>query len=306
MLLLVASAPLAGDPAAFPLLLVATAFVGLGFGLTVPTLNTFAAAFHLDRVDRAVLVLNALLGLGTALAPVFVAVFVGLGIWWGLPVLSVVLLGALLAVSARLPLRIATSQRLDVHPFPARALLAVRRCGGPVRHLRDDERQLGPAGHDHAPRRLRDGRLDRTERVLGHGDGRPTGGRGPAAPVPLGPGLPAPAVRARLRTRAGRRAVGRQPGRRRARVRARRDRLLGAAAADHQLRAGAADHHVDGRGGCDHRGVPGRLRDRGVRHGTAAGRRHLLVHALRRHGGDRARTRCLRVRHHHATRPTTS
>ena len=31
---------------------------------------------------------------GTALAPVFVAVFVGLGFWWGLPVLSAVLLGA--------------------------------------------------------------------------------------------------------------------------------------------------------------------------------------------------------------------
>jgi fucose permease len=110
MILLVVSAPLAGDPAAFPLLLVATAFVGLGFGLTVPALNTFAAAFHPDRVDRAVLVLNALLGLGTALAPVFVAVFVGLGIWWGLPLLSVLLLVFLLVVSARLPLRIATTQ----------------------------------------------------------------------------------------------------------------------------------------------------------------------------------------------------
>lgn len=110
MILLVVSAPLAGDPAAFPLLLVATAFVGLGFGLTVPALNTFAAAFHPDRVDRSVLVLNALLGLGTALAPVFVAVFVGLGIWWGLPLLSVLLLVFLLVVSARLPLRIATTQ----------------------------------------------------------------------------------------------------------------------------------------------------------------------------------------------------
>ena len=40
-----------------------------------------------------VLTLNALLGLGTALAPVFVAVFVGLGFWWGLPILSTVLLG---------------------------------------------------------------------------------------------------------------------------------------------------------------------------------------------------------------------
>jgi sugar phosphate isomerase/epimerase len=31
------------------------------------------------------------LGLGTALAPVFVAIFVGLGIWWGLPLLVSVL-----------------------------------------------------------------------------------------------------------------------------------------------------------------------------------------------------------------------
>ena len=49
------------------------------------------------------LILNALLRLGTALAPVFVAIFVGLGFWWGLPVLSAALLTGLLVVSARLP-----------------------------------------------------------------------------------------------------------------------------------------------------------------------------------------------------------
>jgi hypothetical protein len=43
--------------------------------------------------------------LGTALAPAFVAIFVGLGLWWGLPVLSAVLLTGLLMVSVRLPLR---------------------------------------------------------------------------------------------------------------------------------------------------------------------------------------------------------
>ena len=53
--------------------------------LTVPALNTLTAAFHPQAVGKSVLVLNALLGLGTALAPVFVAVFVGLGFWWGLP-----------------------------------------------------------------------------------------------------------------------------------------------------------------------------------------------------------------------------
>jgi MFS family permease len=104
--LLIASTGVKTDQAAaYPLLLVATAFLGAGFGLTVPVLNTYSSVFHPDSVDRAVLVLNALLGLGTALAPVFVAIFVGLGFWWGLPVLSATLLVALLLFSARLPLR---------------------------------------------------------------------------------------------------------------------------------------------------------------------------------------------------------
>ena len=89
---------------AYGLLLVATAALGAGFGLAVPALNTFTAAFHPDGVDKAVLTLNALLGLGTALAPIFVALFVGLGAWWGLPILSGVLLVGLLGSSLRLPL----------------------------------------------------------------------------------------------------------------------------------------------------------------------------------------------------------
>jgi MFS family permease len=78
--LLVASTPFTDDKAvAYALLLWATAFLGAGFGLTVPTLNTFTAVFHPAAIDRSVLVLNALLGLGTVLAPLFVAIFVGLG-----------------------------------------------------------------------------------------------------------------------------------------------------------------------------------------------------------------------------------
>jgi fucose permease len=89
---------------AYVVLLVATGCLGVGFGFTVPTLNTFAAAFFPDKVDKAVLALNALLGSGTALAPILVAVFVGLGIWWGLPVLVGALILGLLLFSARLPL----------------------------------------------------------------------------------------------------------------------------------------------------------------------------------------------------------
>jgi MFS family permease len=110
MALLIVSSFLTEDTTlAYGLLLLATASLGAGFGLTVPTLNTFAAAFHPAAVDRSILVLNALLGLGTVLAPVFVALFVGLGFWWGLPLTSAILLGALVAVSLGLPLRVETA-----------------------------------------------------------------------------------------------------------------------------------------------------------------------------------------------------
>ncbi len=105
MALLVVSQLVADSHApAYGILLVATASLGVGFGLTVPAVNTLAAFFFPRKVDSAVLVLNALLGLGTALAPVFAAIFVGLGIWWGLPVLVAALIAALLAFSAGLPL----------------------------------------------------------------------------------------------------------------------------------------------------------------------------------------------------------
>ncbi len=103
---------------AYPILLVATALVGAGFGLTVPTINALVATLQAKTVDRATLVLNALLGLGTALAPVFVAVFVGLGFWWGLPLLSVAILAILLIVS--FPLSLAAERNAATKtPLPA-------------------------------------------------------------------------------------------------------------------------------------------------------------------------------------------
>jgi MFS family permease len=109
MALLITSSFLTDEKSlAYGLLLAATACLGVGFGLGVPALNTLAAAFHPGAVDRAILALNALLGLGTVLAPVFVAIFLGLGAWWGMPVTSAALLTALLLVSVRLPLRTGT------------------------------------------------------------------------------------------------------------------------------------------------------------------------------------------------------
>lgn len=80
--------------------------MGIGFGFVVPVLNTLVATMFPHSIDKAVLALNALLGLGTALAPVFVALFVGLGIWWGLPVLVALLILILLIVSTSQPLQV--------------------------------------------------------------------------------------------------------------------------------------------------------------------------------------------------------
>ena len=105
MALLVSSRFVLGShSAAFAFLLGATGLMGIGFGLTIPVVNSLAASLFPRRVDVAVLALNALLGLGTALAPVFVALFVGLGIWWGLPLTVAGLLVPLIVWTLSLPL----------------------------------------------------------------------------------------------------------------------------------------------------------------------------------------------------------
>jgi fucose permease len=96
---------------AYAVLLAATASLGVGFGFTVPALNTFAAAFFPHNVEKAVLALNALLGLGTMLAPAFVLLFVGMGMWWGMPFSVAVAILLLLMFSTGLPLR--TTQQPD-------------------------------------------------------------------------------------------------------------------------------------------------------------------------------------------------
>jgi fucose permease len=100
VLLLVSNLLTPGASGTFAVLLLATAALGTGFGLTVPTLNVVVAAIDPARANRAVLTLNALLGLGTVLAPVFVAVFVGLGYWWGLPLVAAALFTMLLVAGA--------------------------------------------------------------------------------------------------------------------------------------------------------------------------------------------------------------
>ena len=95
---------------AYAVLLVATGSLGFGFGTVVMATNTYVQEFSPGRENRAVLILNALLGAGTALAPLLVAIFLRLGAWWLLPTMVAVGFVGLLFVSAKEPLEAATEE----------------------------------------------------------------------------------------------------------------------------------------------------------------------------------------------------
>jgi MFS transporter, FHS family, glucose/mannose:H+ symporter len=104
MSLLAGSVPLKADAIAYPMLLVATATLGLGFGLTLGSISTYAGAFMPDRRDVALTALNVLLGLGTALSPFLISLFTKLGQWWYLPLLAAAGLVVLMVLAVAQPM----------------------------------------------------------------------------------------------------------------------------------------------------------------------------------------------------------
>lgn len=103
-LLALSAAFIKDDHTAYALLLFATSFLGLGFGLIVPTINSMSALLYPFNIDSTLLTLNALLGIGTALAPISINLFVALSFWWGLPACLTGFFSALLVFS--LPLKL--------------------------------------------------------------------------------------------------------------------------------------------------------------------------------------------------------
>jgi len=104
--LLAGSNPVQGDSVAYPMLLAATASLGLGFGLTLGSISTYAGAFMPSRRDVALTALNVLLGLGTALSPFLIALFTSVAQWWYLPLLAATGLLVLLGVTVAQPMEL--------------------------------------------------------------------------------------------------------------------------------------------------------------------------------------------------------
>jgi fucose permease len=96
---------------AYGTLLAATGLLGVGFGGTLTAINAYAAGFFPERREAAVTALHTLLGTGTALAPLIVALLSAGGQWWLLPVgiAAAMLILALLALYQPLKLASETS-----------------------------------------------------------------------------------------------------------------------------------------------------------------------------------------------------
>jgi predicted MFS family arabinose efflux permease len=117
--LLAGSNSLQGDSVAYPMLLVATGALGLGFGLTLGSISTYAGAFMPGRRDVALTALNVLLGLGTALSPLLIALFTDVGQWWYLPLLAAAGLVVLIVVTLIQPMALPPAEDAASRGRPA-------------------------------------------------------------------------------------------------------------------------------------------------------------------------------------------
>jgi fucose permease len=93
------------DNLAYICFLLGTTAVGAGFGLTLPMINVYAERFFPDNSASALTGLHTLLGTGTAMAPLLVAVLVKQIGWWVLPLAALGASGIILTGSIFLPLK---------------------------------------------------------------------------------------------------------------------------------------------------------------------------------------------------------
>lgn len=92
--------------AAYIVILVSTAFLGAGFGLSITALNPLAYQLFEGKESSAVTALHFFLGAGTATSPLLISAFVGFSFWWGAPFLASGVLFLLFLFTAALPLQL--------------------------------------------------------------------------------------------------------------------------------------------------------------------------------------------------------
>lgn len=139
--LLLAGSMLLPPAAAFASVLLGTACLGLGFGVSGAPLNGLPPLFFPQRRDTALVALHTLLGLGLAIGPLVASPFIMAGRWAGFPLLLAVLCGLLAATAfvQRFPRDVderrapASGPLAMADPMPLPAMAPQALCDHPVR-----------------------------------------------------------------------------------------------------------------------------------------------------------------------------
>lgn len=92
------------DGAALPMLLIATACLGLGFGLFGAPMNAYPPTYFPNQASTAVVVMHTLLGIGLMIGPLFEGALAAAGNWVTFPLALVAISVALALAAAMLPL----------------------------------------------------------------------------------------------------------------------------------------------------------------------------------------------------------
>lgn len=98
---------------AYIIILIATAFLGIGFGFSLTALNPFAYGLFPGKEASALTALHFFLGLGTATSPLLISFFDGIGIWWVGALMAGILVLFVLIYTATLPLTL-SEHTIDV------------------------------------------------------------------------------------------------------------------------------------------------------------------------------------------------
>lgn len=99
---------------AFVIILIATGFLGIGFGLALTALNPFAYQLFSGKETSALTALHFFLGIGTATSPLLISYFTGLEIWWGASLVTAIILTLVFIFTWTLPLNLVDEEKEDV------------------------------------------------------------------------------------------------------------------------------------------------------------------------------------------------
>jgi fucose permease len=98
---------LGADAFTYRLTLLAISGVGVGIGTTLTALNAYAAGLFSEKSEAALSALYGIMGLGMALSPLMVGVFIESGTWWAAPAVFAVFFFILSLAVLAVPLWVA-------------------------------------------------------------------------------------------------------------------------------------------------------------------------------------------------------